>query len=483
MNLIFVYLCLVPLRVFITSKWTLYLPLTTAISLAGVTYQTSSLRKLLVLGSHILSTCIYVKMQYYHIAPWFLALQVIWCQLLLYSAFTVSSFYYRASFEQFKRSNEHLQQMNTSLSTFLSTIGHEIRTPLTAIIGGAEMLLKSQQQEAITFVKMILSSATSLLECTNDLLTFVGLQKNEGPVVQQAKTVVEFNVRTLVKEVMDIALSYALVSNDHVSLKDSWNIDGDIVVEGNYSHTKRILLNLLSNAIKFAPNGDITISVAANSDKCVYTVSDNGIGMNEEFKKRVFTPFVQQDNNIKLRFGGTGLGLSICKSLAEAMCATLTFTSTENVGSTFVLEVPVKMKPAAKISIPSPQYENLESWRVLVIDDNPINVKVMTKLFENCNTFCQGAVSGSEAFALLSNSQFDLIFVDLQMPGMDGVECAKRIRQLPNAPPYIYLVTGAELSSIPQSDQCLFDKVFQKPLRMNTIQCILKALSKREYQI
>lgn len=129
------YLCLVPFRVFVTSEWTLFLPLTTVISMAGATYQATGIRKFGVLLCNVGCMWIFVHLHYTKMEPWFLALQIVWSQLLLYCGFLTTSFYYREAFEQLKLSHEQLEQLNTSKSNFLSTIGHEIRTPLNAIIG------------------------------------------------------------------------------------------------------------------------------------------------------------------------------------------------------------------------------------------------------------------------------------------------------------------------------------------------------------
>lgn len=138
------------------------------------------------------------------------------------------------------------------------------------------MLLKQCQNEANMFAKIIISSATSLLECVNDLLHFIGMEKNQFEVQEPKKEqFVDYNVRTLVKEVMDIASIHA-IANENLKISESWNKDGDILVVGNLSHTKRILLNLVSNAIKFTPKGNVAIDVAVNQASITFQVIDSG---------------------------------------------------------------------------------------------------------------------------------------------------------------------------------------------------------------
>lgn len=411
-------------------------------------------------------------MHYERLSSRFLAIQIIWCQLLLYSGFVVFSFYYRLSFAKLKASNEQLQQLNISKSNFLSTIGHEIRTPLSAIIGSAEMLLKSGHSEDAGYSKIIISCATSLLQCMNDMLQFIGLeQRKMNPTASQNDVQhTEFNVRTLIKEVLDIAALPAII-NDELQVSNSFNIaDGEIMVKGNYMHTKTVLLNLVSNAIKFTPRGKVSINVIVHDNNCAFEIKDTGIGITEAFKTRIFQPFAQQDATIRQRFGGTGLGLSICKTLADSMNATLTFTSEENVGSTFIFTVPLArigipemnrnvtspVTPRSKVPYPC-QCTEKRTKHVLVVDDNPINIKVMNKMIESCGVMCTGVLSGKEALSLLEKKYFDMVFLDLQMPEMTGIQCAQYIRNKFHPSPIIYLVTGADMSSVPEDQKYLVD--------------------------
>lgn len=213
-----------------------------------------------------------------------------------------------------------------------------------------------------------------------------------------------------------------------------------------------------------------------------------GIGMTREFQRRIFTPFSQQDDSIKSRYGGTGLGLSICKALTDSLQGTLTFSSQEKQGTSFAFCVPLKctlsknriVEPKVGKSVQVPA-SVVKLHRALVVDDNPINVKVMCRMISSSasNVTCDGVHSGKEALTKIEeNHEYDVIFLDWQMPEMDGIECAKKIRamQQQHACPRLILVTAAEIDNISEDDDKVFDLILQKPLRMDMIKKMMSNL-------
>ena len=316
-------------------------------------------------------------------------------------------------------------------SAFLATMSHEIRTPLNAVIATASLLeqtpLTAEQRELVEVIK---KGGDSLLSVVSDVLDFSKIEADKLELDSQP-----FDVRSLMSDTVALVERTAGAKGLQVQA----NIDPDFPrwVLGDINRLRQVLLNLLSNATKFTERGRIAFAATAepfeDDDQrttLTISVSDTGMGIPKERLMRVFEPFTQADSSTTRRFGGTGLGLAISQHLIRLMGGTLRAASTVGEGSTFTITLPVSLAPAPSAA---PNLLNAaDRWshlRVLLAEDNPVNMLVQKKILTNLGVSFDVATDGGGAVELASANRYDLIMLDLQMPVMDGLQAAKTLRQ------------------------------------------------------
>lgn len=323
-------------------------------------------------------------------------------------------------------------------SVFLATLSHELRTPLNAILGLASLLeIAELDPEQLEQVKIISASGNALMDTINDILDYSKFES--GNIEVRAN---RFDLREIVNEAVNIASSLVGAKNVEVTARFADGVPNFVVMDKIYF--RQILINILSNSVKFTNSGSVGVfcelSNSAEQVWIVFRISDTGIGISGEDLKKVFDPFFQVKTDSSAIYKGTGLGLAITGKLVNAMKGTISISSELGVGTTFELRIPLladtmqfdtqrellRMPP--RINSHIGENKATGAPRVLLVDDNPMILKVVASLLKKIGATSVLANNGESALEVLKNQYFDVIIVDMQMPGMDGLEVVKTVR-------------------------------------------------------
>jgi len=315
---------------------------------------------------------------------------------------------------------------NIAKSRFMATVGHEIRTPLNAILGTAELMGTSPDGHRVREgAETIRIAGTSLLTAIDEVLDYAKLESG----AMQVETV-PTDLAALVREAVGTMRDSAKANGNSLLLEGDNPFEGRGVMS-DPGKLRRILLNLLGNAVKFTTDGEIVLRLSERHDgKSVtvrFEVEDSGIGIDRKDMDKVFLPFTQADASISRRFGGTGLGLSICRELVQALGGRIGVESPAGRGSLFWFEVacePCELTAQEHASPGTP----LPRLRILLVEDNRTNQIVARGLLERLGQTVVVADSGQAAIHAARGETFDLVLMDMQMPGMDGIAAARVLR-------------------------------------------------------
>jgi PAS domain S-box-containing protein len=318
-------------------------------------------------------------------------------------------------------------------SKFLSVMSHEMRTPLNAVIGFINLLMQDPRPDQIENMNVLRFSAENLLLLINDVLDFSKLDADKVELEER-----EFSLNLLLNNIVASLKHEATSKNLDLQLISDNSIPEFIV--GDSRRLSQILINLTNNALKFTHAGSVHIIcqlVESNQDtvKINFMVQDTGIGIPPEHQEHIFDMFSQADSDTTRKYGGTGLGLTISKRLLELMGSQIRLSSSPITGSTFSFEIVFRKDKHSELSVKDDEVglplHVLEGARILIVEDNPVNVLLMQKFLTQFKCSCTIAMDGSVAYDLVKSNDFDLILMDLQMPVMDGYMATRYIRGLP----------------------------------------------------
>jgi len=385
----------------------------------------------------------------------------------------------RETQERLKSAQAQAEAASRAKSEFLAKMSHELRTPLNGIIGALDLELEERRgRQDTAFLEMANHSAYYLLGILNDILDFSKMESNEFRI-----NPIPFCFYDIQREI--VAMYTPIANKKHLDFKSICDIDTDQFFFGDMIKVRQIMLNLVSNAVKYCDRGKVVMHSSWDSatESLVVRVKDTGIGISKEAQEKIFTEFYQADSELSRRHEGTGLGLSITKKLADKMNGVVYLSSRPGKGSVFTLTLPLS-KAVQPNPVPESRPDSAQVRRtlsVLLVEDNEVNQKILARQIEKAGHRVTVADNGEAALDEVQISSFDLVFMDIMMPVMDGMESTQAIRQIYNESELPILALSANITPdyLNACRQAGMNECLIKPIRYVELQEVLNRYAQR----
>jgi signal transduction histidine kinase/CheY-like chemotaxis protein len=375
---------------------------------------------------------------------------------------------HEAALKELKRAHHLVDAAQRSSGHFVAMMSHEIRTPLHGLMATIDMLrdepLSAEGRHRIGIARV---SARTLLNIANDILDLSRIEAGAFPLEHEP-----FHLANVLREVVDEARARA----ESLGLELRATTEGSLPRSfiGDPARIKQILANLVSNALKFTTTGGVSVYARYDGRTCTIDVVDSGDGVPDNKRDVIFDPFVQVESKVSRRVGGAGLGLPISRHLSEAMGGSLVLVNSGAGGSTFRVTLALAASDEEPLEDQSQRILKNPPGRILVVEDHPANQYVAQSLLESLDCTVRIAGTGAEALELLGTETFDLVFMDCQMPAMDGYETTRRMRAVLHR--YIPVVAITANAMVDDKQRCLdagMDDFLPKPFTKSALSDVL----------
>jgi len=385
---------------------------------------------------------------------------------------------------ELKIAKERAEAASRAKSSFLAVISHELRTPLNSILGTTQILnQKVHANDIVENIDDVEQAAMGLLTLVNDILDSARMEQGKFKFVEEG-----FDLRKLINDTVK-NIDHRLIDNPS-EIKAECDKDLPDIVVGDAFRLKQVLLNLIDNAIKFTDDGKITLSVSCETYgmyavELLFKVEDTGIGIPKEMQDQIFHRFAQIDSEYDAVSRGVGLGLAICKQIVEAMGGEIHVESEVDKGACFWFIIPFKL-PIENKQVSTPITGNSKDLktklfcdcRVLLVEDNLLNQKVTKVLLGDLGCTVDVAMDGKQAIKKIKTNNYNIVFMDVGLPGMDGISVAKKIRRSESKKdlPIVALTAHVMESDIQKCYQAQMNAVLTKPITINDLKKTLSQI-------